>query len=855
MEVRQKLKILVVLGLCMSLCFFTLSNAKVVKASDNEGNILEAEMGMEEIEEESTEINAASDIFTVARINEVILDEAFAEAVYNSINEQPGSFLDGKTIEDYTSIEELLNEFTGDINARQKGITKIDGVSALKVCNRIDLSQNQIKDISPLSVTNAVNADDVSNEENTYYGTRSKAVTVSLSGNPVYVYPAQMGGRITVEPSLANHTFLLQEDSKELRFLVQDSGPFTSTIQIPGLFRGSTGANIGEVILEDGVIPYYEIGDNAYNDRFAYEEYGVNPTGAILTDQQLSGVISQVNLASIKETGDFDIELKVSDTDQLRGMGARSKWSQALSWAIPVNVKIYTQVRVPEAEVKTEHHIKLTKFDEDGNETLEGAVYNLYRIDESGEVLIAEGLATDENGNLEISSLDNAELSQGDYYFKEVISPDGYAVNDDKIPFSLQNGSITVIDGEGKTISVTSDGVTKNEETLDDGVFVLGGGEKAAGICITPPDGSDGKPGKLKSITVKWTAGTLEDGTAGETTYEVGRDGTIDDVEKAVVEKLKEAQSMYQTVQLSGQFVQTVSQKQMDRRAADFSFTKVSEDGETVIPGAGFTIYQCNSQEEGHTHGAGCWETREAVVGQTEAISDEDGRVSFEKLPVDSYYILAETQKPEGYKEITEGSFIGISVAHDRTVTCKGYGDFEKEGMLITDNEGRYKIKNIHQYDLTIHKVVKGDGGDLTRKFDFTITLKDADGHPISGEFECESVNGAEIPNGGTLIFDSQGQSEIRLKHNQSIIIKGIEAYSQFEVKETEIAGYTVSAENQSSDKMVSDITAEFINEKYANPLMGIWNNGKAGIIVLVTVLIGIMALTGHLLYIRKRVR
>ncbi len=78
--------------------------------------------------------------------------------------------------------------------------------------------------------------------------------------------------------------------------------------------------------------------------------------------------------------------------------------------------------------------VKVIKEDEEGN-PLEGAVFGIYDTDDS----IIEELTTDSNG-IAISS----DLIYGRYYLKEISAPEGYALNEEAIAFSIDENCATV---------------------------------------------------------------------------------------------------------------------------------------------------------------------------------------------------------------------------------------------------------------------------------------------------------------------------------------------------------------------------------------------------------------------------
>lgn len=86
--------------------------------------------------------------------------------------------------------------------------------------------------------------------------------------------------------------------------------------------------------------------------------------------------------------------------------------------------------------------VVLTKNDEQNNNVLEGAIYDLYKV--GSTTPLQTGLTTDTNGQIKVSS-----LSAGDYYFKETKAPSGYQLNENEIPFTITGQTTTPIKVNG----------------------------------------------------------------------------------------------------------------------------------------------------------------------------------------------------------------------------------------------------------------------------------------------------------------------------------------------------------------------------------------------------------------------
>lgn len=181
------------------------------------------------------------------------------------------------------------------------------------------------------------------------------------------------------------------------------------------------------------------------------------------------------------------------------------------------------------------------------------------------------------------------------------------------------------------------------------------------------------------------------------------------------------------------------------------------------LSGAEFTLYNTNS--DGSKGSARATRT-----------AGSDGTVKFYGLAPGSY-ILVETKSPDEY----ENPYLeyGVVVGSDLKTTVNG-------SDTIT-NLNPFAVANYKADDpvgsLTISKTVTGDGADVTKAFDFTLTLDDADGVYT---YVGHNVSGGTIQSGDT----------ISLAHGQSITIVGLPTDTTYTVAEADytIDGYATTS-------------------------------------------------------------
>ncbi|MGM9886753.1 MAG: Cna B-type domain-containing protein, partial [Lactococcus sp.] len=97
--------------------------------------------------------------------------------------------------------------------------------------------------------------------------------------------------------------------------------------------------------------------------------------------------------------------------------------------------------------------VQLTKVDETGK-GLPGATFDLYKRSGTNGVKVKSDIVSDANGEVKV-----AGLTTGDYYFVETKAPDGYALSDDWVEFTITTDNL----GVSNDIVYKDIGIVKNE--------------------------------------------------------------------------------------------------------------------------------------------------------------------------------------------------------------------------------------------------------------------------------------------------------------------------------------------------------------------------------------------------------
>lgn len=154
-------------------------------------------------------------------------------------------------------------------------------------------------------------------------------------------------------------------------------------------------------------------------------------------------------------------------------------------------------------------------------------------------------------------------------------------------------------------------------------------------------------------------------------------------------------------------------------------------------------------------------------------------------LPVGIHYTVSEPHEDEGD---------GHEHNHEYAVSIEGI-----ESGVITESTAAVKFTNTYFSGLVINKQVIGAAQDHDADFTFLITLKDAQGNPVTGQYSG-------------VTFDGKGQAEITLKDGQNLILEGLATGTKATVTETEVDKSHFKVEINGTDK-TDDPTFEHVLE------------------------------------------
>ncbi|WP_321973274.1 SpaA isopeptide-forming pilin-related protein [Paratractidigestivibacter sp.] len=304
----------------------------------------------------------------------------------------------------------------------------------------------------------------------------------------------------------------------------------------------------------------------------------------------------------------------------------------------------------------------------DAAATLDGAVFEL-----TGTVAKADGTTRELKAErVTVAEFNELQFTAGEYALKEVVAPEGFALDSSEFKFKLgTDGKMTIVK-LADAYDISSDGVTLTMTDKPIEVELVKAdidGNAVAGAELTLSDQTDKSRADivvdLGSGAGVWTSGLIGGHTykvtetkvpAGyaalthEVTLKVANDGTL---------TLTDSDSEDPQATLSGSKL-TVSDRQVE-----LNITKYSAEGypetKVVLSGAAFTV----TPAEGSTFADG------SAAAKDLAATDKDGKASLVgQLVVGGTYTLAETTAPAGYK-LVSGS-LTFTVATDGSLEVQG---------------------------------------------------------------------------------------------------------------------------------------------------------------------------------------
>lgn len=494
------------------------------------------------------------------------------------------------------------------------------------------------------------------------------------------------------------------------------------------------------------------------------------------------------------------------------------------------------------------NYVLVQKVDANGNPiTSDTATFVLYKADQvtdqNGVITVKENqqpydTVTTSNLDNDIIKLDaaavfptndDAALSPGTYYLHELSAPNGYAASDDWTKIDVdesgvyanagtEGDDITVLRGAGNIVrSMIQFAVPDHiDQTLTDINVALQRSNDKSGDSWNWTD----VPGVVAlDLTYNTTTGNsildyrVRDDAENKNLYFAVEEGwskvkitqNYEVGEKAYKTKLftENAQGETLPVDLTNLFSRSTI-VQVKNRPTGLTISKTVSSTLASDKQAAFQI-QINADNNSNL--SGTYTCTPGVLNSTTGNSaPDDTQVTFANgkatVQLKDNQTITIQGLPTGSYTVTETTGSGyvldrytVDYGTSQTVTLGGAVDSATVAVTNTRKTGK----------LELSKTVTGDFGDKSKYFEFTLTLKDADGAPITdpsviqatatGTFALNS-DGTGGPTTDaptvTLTFTG-GVANVYLKHNGNITVSGLPVGITCHIAETGVGGYTTT--------------------------------------------------------------
>lgn len=588
-------------------------------------------------------------------------------------------------------------------------IKSIEGIEWLRKAGMIDLENNAISDLSPLSINyleslgSAEGLTDI-DEGKKWFGEQLRNTHLNISLNPVRKYPVIAGGRLIIKQTL-DQAFKLGADP---------------VISIKP--EDNSDENIKNINLS---IPYIERGGlriEILKDQDATMIQSTNIDGAYLDYDKLTDEIFPVR--NVSSSGYVRCGLGTDNVLWYYGTAENAETdmstigSSSMKFLINHMIRIYVKVKPEPAETKLTLTKTVAGTDEGRFRPVKDAKFKLYKAvrDEEGnfvkgELYQPDEYITDEEGKINFST----EIPNGDYCFAETEAPEGFELNSDPVFFSVGGGEMEITGGEQTVTPTEGESTSAGENST-----YIDRYSPDVNIKVTPGTGMvldqiivtyfDRKTQKNTGKTF-----TNETGEAAKNAAEFINKGKGDEKEAGVIDGTVTVQPIYR---LKANL--TVGN---DREKTDFVFKKVSAEDQTVMEGVRFKL-TCNHKHDKKCKGLispeSCTHAHNDKTGfvdeqgctwSAEEVSKADGIVKFSEL-VSGEYILSEEATLDGFI-LPEGTWTVTVDAHKDEVKVEKTEKDDSTVPQFEKKDGILQVENEPTVPFSFIKVDEKTGNEL----------------------------------------------------------------------------------------------------------------------------------------------
>lgn len=292
-----------------------------------------------------------------------------------------------------------------------------------------------------------------------------------------------------------------------------------------------------------------------------------------------------------------------------------------------------------------------------------------------------------------------------------------------------------------------------------------------------------------------------------------------------------------------------------DEVTKDITFTKVGKENK-ALTGAAFTLLKWTGTEEEYKNDGGNHEHWVPVdmnnktspyfktpnkgysniekTGYDGYLTNADGKITFTNLP-GGHYAIREVKAPDGYELMNHMLYFDVNTADSSSPQL--YWNTGSNNPIASNNVPNVLLPG----SLKVHKLVVGNNADLSKEFDFTITLKDENEKPLSGTYNYtitrqtgkieEKVEGKAdgddklTQETGILTLNSEGQYKFKLTHEDALTVTGLPAGAHYSVKEAEYGDYALTMLNSSGHIASEEVVTVTAQNRYKTGLLRLTKN------------------------------